>query len=62
MTPPNDAKMRAIELAQMIKDAREALPLRIELFSVMAVEQKAKYDAYVSAGFSSDQAIQLCKG
>ncbi len=54
-------KLNHIALAQAIKDSQETFQLRLELFSVVAAEMKAKYDALVSAGFTAEQALELCK-
>lgn len=54
-------KANTIEMVQAIKDSQESYLLRIELFAVVATEIKAKYDALVSAGFTSEQALELCK-
>lgn len=50
-----------LELTRMIKEARESFLIRVELFDVIAMETKAKYDAYLAAGFSDAHALFLCK-
>lgn len=50
-----------LELTRMIKEARDSFLMRLELFDVMAMDTKAKYDAYLSAGFSAEHALFLCK-
>jgi hypothetical protein len=58
---PAAQKLNHIALAQVIKESQDTFQLRLELFSVVAAEMKAKYDALVSAGFTADQALELCK-
>ena len=54
-------KMNHVALAQAIKDSQETFLLRMELFAAVAAEMKAKYDALVTAGFTAEQALELCK-
>lgn len=54
-------KMNHVALAQAIKDSQETFLLRTELFAAVAAEMKAKYDALVTAGFTAEQALELCK-
>lgn len=54
-------RTRDLELTRCIKEARDSFLIRVEMFEVMAMESKAKYDAYLSAGFSAEQALHLCK-
>jgi hypothetical protein len=54
-------KLSQIALSQAIKDSQDTFLLRLELFAAVAAEIKAKYDALVSAGFTPDQAMDLCK-
>lgn len=54
-------RTRDIALTHAIKDARDSFLIRVEMFEVVAMETKAKYDAYLSAGFSSEHALFLCK-
>ncbi len=54
-------KMNHVALAQAIKDSQETFLLRMELFAAVAAEMKAKYDALLTAGFTSEQALELCK-
>lgn len=54
-------KLNHIALSQAITDSQADFLLRLELFAVVATEIKAKYDALVNAGFTQDQALELCK-
>lgn len=54
-------KLNHVALAQAIKDSQDTFLLRMELFAAVAAEMKAKYDALVSAGFTGEQALELCK-
>lgn len=54
-------KLNHVAIAQALKDNQDTFLLRMELISAMAAELKAKYDAMISAGFSAEQAIELCK-
>ena len=49
------------EISQAVEDAQEMFMLRCELFAAVAAETKAKYDAFISAGFTAEQALELCK-
>jgi hypothetical protein len=61
MTNVPQAKLNAIALAQAIQDAKETFMLRAELMAVIATEMKQKYDALITAGFTAEQALELCK-
>lgn len=50
-----------VNLAQLIRNIRDEMPMQIELQQVHARLTKAKYDALVREGFTPEQAIQLCK-
>ena len=54
-------KMTHVALAQAIKDSNDTFLLRMELFAAIAAEMKAKHDALVNAGFTAEQALELCK-
>ena len=54
-------KLNHVAISQALKDNQDTFLLRMELISAMAAELKAKYDAMVSAGFTAEQAIELCK-
>lgn len=54
-------KIKHLELVQILKEAKETFLMRTELFAVVALELKAKYEALVSAGFTQDQALELIK-
>lgn len=54
-------KLDHVALAQAIKDSQETFLLRLEVFAAVAAEMKATYDALVSAGFTVEQALELCK-
>lgn len=54
-------KLNALALAQAIKDSKDTFLLRMELLAQVAAEMKAKHEALVNAGFTSEQAIELIK-
>lgn len=54
-------KFDHVALAQAIKDSQDTFLLRTELFAAVATELKAKHDALVNAGFTPEQALELCK-
>lgn len=54
-------KLDRLALAQAIKDTQDTFLIRMELFAIIAAETKAKYDALINAGFTSEQALELCK-
>lgn len=49
--------------AQQIKAMTESFdPIAIaEIYAIVAQEQRIKFNAYLKAGFTEDQAIKLCK-
>jgi hypothetical protein len=55
-------KMMAIDFAQALKTQADRWPILLELYAADAKEKKAKFDAYIDAGFTADQAIALVKG
>ena len=55
-------KMMAINMAQALKTQADRWPILLELYAADAKEKKAKFDAYIDAGFTADQAIALVKG
>lgn len=52
---------KQVELAKSIKDLGEMLknPAYVELINASAKEAYFKYTAYIKAGFSAQQALQL---
>jgi hypothetical protein len=61
MTNAPQAKLNAIALSQAIQDAKETFMIRAEMMAVIAAEMKQKYDALITAGFTAEQALELCK-
>ena len=55
-------KMMAIDIAQALKTQSDRWPILLELYAAEAKEKKAKFDAYIDAGFTADQAIALVNG
>jgi hypothetical protein len=55
-------KLNAIALSQAVQDSKENFLLRQELFLVVASDLKAKYDALITAGFNTEQALDLLIG
>lgn len=54
-------KMNHLKVVEGIKCLQETFLIRSELYAVIAQDTKSKYDAYVAAGFTSEQAIELCR-
>ncbi len=54
-------KLNHVALAQALKDSQDTFLIRMELVAALAAEMKAKYDALVTAGFTAEQALELCK-
>lgn len=59
MSPQNKLAMLAV--AQGLKDAEANWPTNLEIFAMLAKHLKAKFDALVEAGFTTEQAIELLK-
>ena len=55
-------KMMAIDFAQALKTQADRWPILLELYAADAKEKKAKFDAYIDAGFTAYQSIALVKG
>lgn len=56
--PPADA-MQTARFA--LEELRENMPLFIDLMEIQGKMAKAKFDAFVSAGFTPEQALELTK-
>ncbi len=58
-----DDKARA-EMAMMIKRVVDNFdPIGMtQLWRVLAIERRIKYEAHLKAGFTEQQALELCKG
>ena len=50
-----------VAAAQAIKKVRDNWPMLLEQITISARLAKAKYDALLKEGFTSDQALELCK-
>lgn len=48
-------------LTSAIKNIRENWDYQIELLDAVSRVRKAEFDAYVNAGFSAEQALELVK-
>lgn len=59
MIEENKAKQLASKAA--LQNAIEELPYYIELMTFFAKQTKIKYDALIKEGFTSEQALFLCK-
>ena len=51
-----------IKRAEALKELRAALPQMMETASLIAQYRRTQFQAYVKAGFTEAQAIELCKG
>ena len=58
---PLSAKDQAMLLTSAIKNIRENWDYQIELLDAVSRVRKAEFDAYVNAGFSAEQALELVK-
>lgn len=56
MTQPDD---KTLKMSALLHEANKNFLLMTEVFAAVAKETKAKYDAYIEAGFSSKQAMEL---
>ena len=54
-------KMQMIELAAHVEDLRNNWDMQLEICSLVAKTKKARYDAFVEAGFSVIDALALVK-
>jgi hypothetical protein len=51
----------AIKWTTLIQESKERLQYFEELCIAVAKENKIKYDAHISAGFTPEQSLYLCK-
>lgn len=51
---------RKVSMAQSVKELREMMPAMLEHAELMARLWKAKFDHLKAAGFTDEQALQLC--
>jgi hypothetical protein len=50
------------ELKAALETLKRDLPTFLEYQAVIAKIKRAQYDALIEAGFSPEQALELCKG
>ena len=56
MTIPDD---KTLKMSAFLQEASKNFLLMTEVFAAVAKESKAKYDSYVEAGFTPEQAMEL---
>lgn len=49
-----------VKRAQLIASFREKIPAMVELAEIVATRLYAEYRAYLKAGFTEQQALELC--
>lgn len=54
-------KQEASDLRKILDTIKRGMPEQIELIATLARMDFARYEAYVAAGFKSEQAIDLLK-
>ncbi|SFB74400.1 hypothetical protein SAMN05216344_102188 [Polaromonas sp. OV174] len=64
MTTPSKQEQLEVKMAQLLRVAFDELqtPISTERKKYMAFNKFADFRAYVAAGFTEAQAIELCKG
>jgi hypothetical protein len=50
------------EFIEALRNLQQQMPLMLECVEQQAQMTKAKYDALIRAGFSKEEALELCKG
>ena len=50
------------ELRELLRKLKEEMPVQLEITAELAKLTRAKYEAYVNAGFTEQQALYLCQG
>lgn len=58
---PLSTKEQAMLMTDVVKNIRANWDYQIELFDAVSRLRKAEFDAYVNAGFSAEQALELVK-
>lgn len=51
-----------VKRAEALRELRAALPAMMESHALIAQLKMSQYRAFVAAGFTEAQAIELCKG